>query len=132
MRSQSQNPQFRGLICVVLGVITLALYLPVLHHDFIEYDDQQYVTENLHVQAGLTWSGLLWVFGFHAGNWHPLAWLSHMLDCQLFGARAWGHHLTGVLLHVGTTILLFLALDRISSGVVWVASASCGIGGLGG
>ncbi|MEJ0088382.1 MAG: hypothetical protein WDM80_01280 [Limisphaerales bacterium] len=73
-----------------LGLLTLALYLPSLHHSFVEYDDQQYVTDNPRVQAGLTWAGLIWAFGFHAGNWHPLAWLSHMLDCQIYGANAWG------------------------------------------
>jgi tetratricopeptide (TPR) repeat protein len=103
------------LICAALGLVTLALYLPALHHGFVEYDDQQYVTDNPRVQAGLTWSGLVWAFGFHAGNWHPLAWLSHMLDCQLFGARAWGHHLTSILLHVATTLLLFVVLERMTS-----------------
>ncbi len=93
---------------------TLSLYLPVLHHDFIQYDDQQYVTENPRVQAGLSVEGLRWAFGFHAGNWHPLAWLSHMLDCQIYGARAGGHHLTNVLLHVGSTLLLFLVLNGMT------------------
>ena len=114
MKTQFDNRRLRVLIGAALGVITLALYLPALHHGFVEYDDQQYVTDNPHVQTGLTWDGLVWAFGFHAGNWHPLAWLSHMLDCQLFGAKAWGHHLTNVLLHVATTLLLFLVLDRMT------------------
>src|ERR1039458_7711965 len=63
----------------------------------------------------LTWRGLVWAFGFYAGNWHPLAWLSHMLDCQLYGARAGGHHLTSVLLHVATTLLLFSVLHRMTN-----------------
>ena len=110
-----RDPQFKNqcFICLGLAVITLALYLPALHHGFVEYDDQQYVTDNPRVQAGLTWNGLVWAFGYHAGNWHPLAWLSHMLDVQLFGARAWGHHLTSVLLHTATTLLLFLVLNRM-------------------
>ena len=109
------DPQFKNrcFICLGLAVVTLALYLPALHHGFVEYDDQQYVTDNPRVQAGLTWNGLVWAFGFHAGNWHPLAWLSHMLDVQLFGAQAWGHHLTSVLLHTATTLLLFLVLNRM-------------------
>ena len=114
MKAQFPHPKLRGLIAAALGLITLALYLPVLRANFVEYDDQQYVTDNPLVQAGLTWRGLGWAFGFHAGNWHPLAWLSHMLDCQLYAARPWGHHLTSVLLHVATTLLLFRVLDRMT------------------
>ena len=112
-----RDPQFhnRCLIYGGLALVTLAVYLPVLHHDFVEYDDQQYVTDNPRVQAGLTWTGLVWAFGFHAGNWHPLAWLSHMVDCQLYGASAGGHHLTNVLLHVASTLLLFSVLNRMTN-----------------
>lgn len=109
-------------IGAVLALLTLALYLPALRCDFVEYDDQQYVTDNPRVQAGWTWAGFKWAFGFHAGNWHPLAWLSHMTDCQFFGARAWGHHLTSVLLHTGTTVLLFLFLRRLT-GFQWRSAA---------
>ena len=105
-------------VCLVLAVVTLALYLPAMRHDFVQYDDQQYVTENPQVQAGLTMRGLVWAFGFHAGNWHPLAWLSHMLDCQLYGANPAGHHLTSILLHVANAVLLFLALRRLT-GATW-------------
>ena len=107
---------------LLLALLTLALYLPALRCDFVEYDDQQYVTDNFHVQAGLTASGLVWAFGFHAGNWHPLAWVSHMADCQLYGARAWGHHLTNVLLHTANTLLLFVLLKRMT-GFVWRGAA---------
>ena len=102
------------LIGLGLTLITVALYLPVRHFNFVEYDDQQYVTDNPHVQAGLTWSGVVWAFGFHAGNWHPLAWLSHMMDVQLYAAWAGGHHFTNVLLHMGTTLLLFALLKRMT------------------
>ncbi len=113
---RARDPQFfnRCLIYAGLAAVTLAVYLPALWHGFVEYDDQQYVTDNPHVQAGLTWSGFVWAFGFHAGNWHPLAWLSHMLDCQLFGARAGGHHLTNILLHTATTLLLFAVLNKMT------------------
>jgi tetratricopeptide (TPR) repeat protein len=113
---QVRNPQFRSQVLTYAGLalVTLALYQPTLQHAFIEYDDQQYVTDNPRVQAGLTWAGFIWAFGFHAGNWHPLAWLSHMLDCQLFGARAGGHHLTSVLLHTATTLMLFAVLQRLT------------------
>jgi len=126
-----RDPQFRNrcLVYAGLALVTLAVYLPVLYHGFVEYDDQQYVTDNPQVQAGLTWHGLIWAFGFHAGNWHPLAWLSHMLDCQLYGAQAGGHHLTSLLLHVAGTLLLF---SVGGGGLVCLASAARGVGGLGG
>ncbi|HEY5043831.1 MAG TPA: tetratricopeptide repeat protein [Verrucomicrobiae bacterium] len=122
MKVQSDNPKLRGLICLALGLVTLLLYLPVLHHGFVEYDDQQYVTDNPLVQAGLTWRGFIWAFGFHAGNWHPLAWLSHMLDCQIYGAWAGGHHLTSVLLHVASTLLLFSVINRMTHSM-WPSAA---------
>jgi tetratricopeptide (TPR) repeat protein len=111
---RARKLRLHGLICLALGLVTLALYLPSLRHDFLAYDDQQYVTENPHVQAGLTGHGLVWAFGYHAGNWHPLTWLSHMLDCQLYGLKPAGHHLTNVLLHVANSVLLFLVLSRMT------------------
>jgi tetratricopeptide (TPR) repeat protein len=101
-------------VALLLGLVTLSLYLPALHNSFVDYDDQQYVTDNPRVQAGLTWHGLVWAFGFYAGNWHPLTWLSHMLDSQIYGARAWGHHLTSAMLHAASTALLFLALAALT------------------
>jgi protein O-mannosyl-transferase len=122
MRMRDSQFRNRCLIYAGLALITLALYLPVLQHGFVEYDDQQYVTDNPRVQAGLSWSGLVWAFGFHAGNWHPLAWLSHMLDCQIYGAWAGGHHLTNVLLHIGSALLLFSVLDRMTN-AIWRSAA---------
>ncbi len=117
--SQLRN---RCLVYGGLALVTLCLYLPVVKHSFVDYDDQQYVTDNPRVEAGLTWHGLVWAFGFYAGNWHPLAWLSHMLDCQLYGAWAGGHHLTNVLLHVASTLLLFAALNRMTN-ATWRSAA---------
>jgi len=122
MKKRTQRLPTSWLIYFGLGLITLALYLPALHHGFVEYDDQQYVTENPRVQAGLTWRGLRWAFGFYAGNWHPLTWWSHMLDCQLFAANAGGHHLTSVLLHVASTLLLFSVAKRMT-GMMWRSAA---------
>ena len=102
------------LLALALGLVTLALYVRCVTHDFLWYDDQQYVTENARVQAGLTGPGLVWAFGFHASNWHPLTWISHMLDCQWYGLKPAGHHLTNVLLHVANTLLLFLVLHRLT------------------
>jgi protein O-mannosyl-transferase len=107
----------------MLGFVTLALYTPVLTHQFLRYDDQQYVTENPHVQAGLSWSGVVWAFkSFYATNWHPLTWLSHMLDCQLFGLNPAGHHFVNALLHTANTVLLFVLLRRIT-GRWWPSAA---------
>ncbi|HVM47772.1 MAG TPA: tetratricopeptide repeat protein [Candidatus Acidoferrum sp.] len=123
MKNRCKSPLHTGLLCLALGCVTLAVFWPSLHHDFIRYDDQQYVTENARVQAGLSWSGLAWAFrSSHANNWHPLTWLSHMLDCQLYGLKPAGHHLTNVLLHTADTLLLFLLLCRMT-GARWRSAA---------
>src|SRR5579883_552780 len=118
MQERARAKTIRSLVAAALGLLTLALYLPALTHQFLEYDDQQYVTENARVLAGLTKPGFVWAFGFHASNWHPLAWLSHMLDVQLYGTNPLGHHLTNVLLHAASTVLLFLFLQRVT-GAPW-------------
>ena len=115
---RKRNPRLPFLICLTLGLITLGLYLPTLRHEFLLYDDQQYVTENPQVLAGLTARGFAWSFGFHAGNWHPLTWLSHLLDSQVYGMKPAGHHFTSALLHAANTVLLFLALRRLT-GATW-------------
>jgi tetratricopeptide (TPR) repeat protein len=93
--------------------VTLLLYWPVHTHTFVDYDDADYVTANPQVQAGLTWAGIKWAFtAGHASNWHPVTWLSHMLDCQLFGEQAGAHLLVNAVLHTLNSILLFLLLRR--------------------
>jgi tetratricopeptide (TPR) repeat protein len=112
----------RYLICVVLSVITIAVYWQVLHFDFINFDDPKYVTENLHVQQGLTWDSIRWAFTTkHVNNWHPLTWLSLMLDWHLFGPNAGAFHLVSLLLHVANTVLLFIVLSRCT-GAVWCSA----------
>ncbi|HEY3120909.1 MAG TPA: tetratricopeptide repeat protein [Vicinamibacteria bacterium] len=97
----------------------MTLYAPVRHHGFVNFDDSQYVSENPSVSAGLTWQGLSWAFTTrHAGNWHPLTWLSHMLDVQLFGLDAGAHHLTSLALHVANTLLLFGLLHAMTGALV--------------
>jgi Tfp pilus assembly protein PilF len=101
--------------CLFLAIGTLAVYSPVRTHPFVNYDDQNYVTENAHVQAGLTWETFTWALtSTEADNWHPLTWLSHALDCQLYGLNPAGHHITNVLLHVLNVLLLFLLLTRVT------------------
>ncbi|MCX8092053.1 MAG: hypothetical protein N3I86_14160, partial [Verrucomicrobiae bacterium] len=85
-------------VAVLLAAVTLGVYAPVLRHDFVNMDDQVYVTENFHVQQGLRWASVRWAFtNLDACFWHPLTWLSHLLDCQIFGLWAGGHHLSSVL-----------------------------------
>lgn len=99
----------------VLFLFVAGLFLPSVTHDFITYDDPRYVTENPHVAGGLTWDNIRWAFGStEAANWHPLTWLSHMADCQVFGLHPWGHHLTNVLLHASNAVLLFIALRKMT------------------
>jgi protein O-mannosyl-transferase len=108
---------------VSLVLLTLAVYLPVLTHGFIRFDDPVYVTRNPWVQAGLTWDGIAWAFTANvASNWHPLTLLSHMLDCELFGMDPLGHHLTSLLLHTASVVLLFEAL-RLMTGALWRSAA---------
>lgn len=102
------QPLFLGLL---LAVATLALYYPAYQHPFVNYDDTGYVTANLHVQEGLDWDTVHWAFTtFYQANWHPLTWLSHALDCQLFELHPAGHHVVNLLLHVVNVVLLFWVL----------------------
>lgn len=97
---------------LLLAVATLALYSPVVGHPFINYDDRDYVTENQHVQAGLSTETFVWAFtSTDQANWHPLTWLSHALDCEVYGLNPHGHHLTSVLIHTANVLLLFLVLQ---------------------
>jgi tetratricopeptide (TPR) repeat protein len=106
------SPEKRNLVLGLLLVIaTLALYNPVTHHPFVNFDDDRYVTDNTHVRAGLHWETVKWAFtSFDEANWHPLTWLSHALDCQLFGLNPAGHHYVNVLLHALNAVLLFWVL----------------------
>ena len=107
------SPDLRTpILSLLLVAFTLALYNPVTHFPFINYDDRRYVSENGHVQAGLTWNTIKWAFTtFDYANWHPLTWISHALDCQLFQLNPAGHHFTSILLHSINVVLLFLLLS---------------------
>jgi tetratricopeptide (TPR) repeat protein len=102
------------LLCLLLAILTFALYSPVLGHSFIvSYDDDSYVTNNPHVQAGLTWDTITWALtSTEVSNWHPLTWLSHAFDCEVYGVNPAGHHFTNLLLHVLNVVLVFLLLLR--------------------
>ena len=110
-------------ICAALVAGVCVVYAQVRGYEFINLDDRSYVLENPHVLRGLTSDGLRWAFSaFHRANWHPLTWMSHMLDGELFGADPAGHHLTNVVLHAVNAVLLFLAL-RMMTGSLWACAA---------
>jgi tetratricopeptide (TPR) repeat protein len=107
------------LICGLLGVFTVLLYSPARGFSFVNYDDDSYITENAHVQAGLTLDTIRWaITSTEHDNWHPLTWLSHALDCDLYGVRPGAHHITNVLIHALNVVLVFLLL--------WKATGSRG------
>ena len=107
------------LICIFLMVATFCIYSQVQDHEFINFDDDIYITDNLNVQAGLTSESVEWAFTtFTLGNWCPVTWFSHMLDYQLYGLHAKGHHLTSLFFHIANSLLLFLVLFRMT-GAIW-------------
>src|SRR6202050_2242239 len=122
------SPERRNLVLGLLLVIaTLALYNPVTHHPFVNFDDDRYVTDNVHVRAGLHWETVKWAFtSFDAANWHPVTWLSYALDWQLFGPNPAGSHYVNVLLHAGSALLLFLLLQS-ATGLTWPSFMVAGL-----
>ena len=108
-----------AMLWLALAVVTFAVYLPMLGHGFINFDDPDYITNNPHVKAGLTWPGIVWAFQIgYAAYWHPLTWISHMMDCDLYGLNPDGHNLTNMLFHIANTLLLFFLLSRLT-GALW-------------
>ena len=107
------------LLCLLLTGFVLVSYSPVTGNGFLNYDDDGYITGNPQVQASLTWTTVKWAFTtYDKANWHPLTWLSHALDCELFGLKPAGHHYTNVLLHAANAVLLFLFL-QVATGYRW-------------
>jgi len=106
-------------LSILIAVLTLAIYWQVLDYGFINFDDPTYVIENKHIRDGLTIEGVKWAFtSFYASNWHPLTWLSHMLDIEFFGMNPGMHHLSNITIHTLNAVLLFILLERMS-GVLW-------------
>src|SRR5205823_8195605 len=102
------NHRRTWLILAVLLLATAAAYVPVWRAQFLSVDDHAYVSDNTIVQQGLTWQGLKWAFvGTHVANYHPLTWLSHMLDCQLFGVDPRAAHAVNLIIHLANVALLF-------------------------
>ena len=112
------NKYLNAVICVSLAAVTIALYSPVIGYSFIVLDDHDYVTANPHIHGGLRWSTIRWAFtSTAAANWHPLTWLSHALDYQLFALNPAGHHLDSILIHALNAVLLFLLLGWVTKRV---------------
>jgi tetratricopeptide (TPR) repeat protein len=103
-------------VCIFLAAVVWLVFGQTLQHDFVNLDDGAYVYKNPQVSRGLTTEGIIWAFTHsHASNWHPLTWISHMLDCQFYGLNPAGHHLTNILLHAANAILLFLVLRQLTA-----------------
>jgi len=113
--SKIQNNPVIFRIYLALAVITLLVFLQVGKFDFLNYDDLKYVSGNNYVNSGFTRAGLAWAFKDSISYWHPLTWLSHMLDCQLFGLNSGAHHLVNLGLHIANTLLLFTVLWQMTS-----------------
>jgi tetratricopeptide (TPR) repeat protein len=106
-------------VCLVLGLLTAYVYAGSAANGFINFDDPEYVSKNPVVQQGVTWRGIRWALGAtEQANWHPLTWLSHMLDVSLFGMQPGPQHLVSALIHVAAVLLLFLALENLT-GALW-------------
>ena len=113
------NKRAALLICILLTIAVFAVFWRTLGHGFVNYDDDAYVAENLHVRTGLTLPNVEWALSaMRASNWHPVTWISHMLDCALYGTKPRGHHLTNLLLHLANVLLLFGLLRRMT-GSTW-------------
>jgi tetratricopeptide (TPR) repeat protein len=118
-RFWTHNTRTAAAVCGFLLLAVALVFGQTVKYDFTNYDDNEYVYDNPQVVQGLTARGIAWAFTtVHASNWHPLTWLSHMLDCQIYGLKAGGHHLTNVLLHAAVVIVLFLVLWRMT-GFLW-------------
>ena len=106
-------------VCIVLVVVTVFAFRGVRNNDFLDYDDYDYVVQNRQVQQGVTAQSVEWAFTtFHSANWHPLTWISHMVDWKLYGSNPYGHHMTNVCWHAANSVLLFLLLLYMT-GFIW-------------
>jgi len=115
---QERNKLYVISICAALALATIIAYEPVRHNGFVSYDDFKYITENPNVNSGITRQSITWAFTkVHSANWHPLTWVSHILDCQLFGLNPFWHHLVSLLFHIANALLLFWILTNITDAI---------------
>ena len=119
MAMRFNERQVLFLISAGLVLVTFIAYEPILHSSFVLFDDPTYVTENPNVTGGITQQSVIWAFTkSYASNWHPLTWLSHMLDCEIYGLKPLGHHVTNLLLHIVNSLLLFWLFQKMT-GAIW-------------
>ncbi|MBT3923624.1 MAG: tetratricopeptide repeat protein [Nitrospina sp.] len=117
--TEESDRALKIFICISLVIATLAVYLQILDHGFIYFDDIEYITQNWHIKAGFTPESITWAFtSHHAANWHPITWFSHMLDYQLYGSTPKGHLLTNLGIHIASVLLLFIVFLRMT-GALW-------------
>lgn len=118
------------VLSILLALMTLAAFFPVVKNDFVNFDDDRYVTRNRQVMKGLAGDGVLWALKTkETGNWHPLTWISHMIDVEIFGLDPAGHHLVSLMFHTANVILLFLVLNGMT-GAVWRSAFTAALFGL--
>ena len=126
----STHPFLVPALALLLALSTIVAFWPVTGSEFVAFDDDDYITKNPIVLQGLTWEGVRWAFtATHAHNWHPLTWLSHMMDASLLGSYAPGHHAVNLLFHAINTLLLFLILVRMT-GAPWRSAFAAALFGL--
>jgi hypothetical protein len=119
MTTRFNKRQILFLIIAAIVAMTVLSYAPIVHNGFVNYDDNQYVFNNPNVKGGITQRSIIWAFtNLNISYWHPLTWLSHMLDCEIYGLRPLGHHITSILIHIINSVLLFLLLSKMT-GTVW-------------
>ena len=129
-QQRREFPTHHAAVAIALACLVLAVFWQVVDFGFLNYDDTEYVTRNRWVLQGWTWDGVVWAFtGFRVSNWHPLTWLSHMLDVQLFGLAPGAHHLVNVAFHAANTVLLFELLRR-GTGAVWRSAVVAALFGI--
>ncbi|MBU3931044.1 MAG: glycosyltransferase family 39 protein, partial [Proteobacteria bacterium] len=127
LRNSSFAVSRGAVICLALALMTVAAYWQVTTFDFVSYDDDRYVLQNPHVNTGLKPENIAWAFkSMHTSNWHPLTWLSLMLDAQLFGLHAGGYHVVNLLFHIFNTLLIYMVLNAMT-GASWRSAAVAGL-----
>jgi protein O-mannosyl-transferase len=115
MMNRLSDNRRKLFVCLFLAITVIAIYWQVNHCDFVNYDDNVYLTENSHIKSGITTEGIRWAFTtIHTGYWHPLTWLSYMLDYELFRLNPAGYHIVNLLFHIANSLLLFLILHRMT------------------
>ena len=116
----TEHSRYRLKLLIYIGLVagTFAAYEPVRHNEFVNYDDRGYITENPNINGGITRHSVIWAFTkAHLANWYPLTWLSHMLDIEIYGLNPQGHHITSILIHTASSLLLFWVLLRMTNAI---------------